>query len=140
MSSIGVFAVITDNRGHLLCVHHGYGDRHWTLPGGGVEAGESPIEALEREVREETGIELKQIEFVGAYAAPWKDDLVLSFRATVARQGPWTPNDEITEIDWFEPTNLPQLFSSRALVRIQQALAGTRSHLHVFDQANSASQ
>jgi ADP-ribose pyrophosphatase YjhB (NUDIX family) len=41
----------------LLCRHEKPGKEYWLLPGGGVEAGESLVEALHRELHEEIGIE-----------------------------------------------------------------------------------
>lgn len=56
MTTIGVFAAIFDDEGRILCVKRAYGPQNWTTPGGRMDSGESPIVALEREVREETGI------------------------------------------------------------------------------------
>jgi 8-oxo-dGTP diphosphatase len=53
-----VGAVVHDAAGRLLLVQRGR-DPHrgrWSLPGGRVEAGESPSQAVEREVLEETGL------------------------------------------------------------------------------------
>lgn len=52
-------------------VHHRDAEReYWTLPGGGVEMGESPLEAIVREVKEETGLEAKVLRllFEGRYS------------------------------------------------------------------------
>lgn len=52
-----VRAVVTNTAGEVLLIRpHGYPSHEWTLPGGGVEAGESPVEAMRRELAEELGI------------------------------------------------------------------------------------
>jgi 8-oxo-dGTP diphosphatase len=56
MVTLGVFAAIFDGDGRILCVRMNYATHAWTTPGGGVEPGESPLAALEREVLEESGV------------------------------------------------------------------------------------
>jgi 8-oxo-dGTP pyrophosphatase MutT (NUDIX family) len=52
-----VRAVIASPQGEILLIRpHGYSTGEWTLAGGGVEAGESPVEAMRRELAEELGI------------------------------------------------------------------------------------
>src|SRR5438105_3497655 len=75
---IGVYAVIL-NEGGVLLAHRRDID-WWNLPGGGMEAGETVDEALCREVREETGLEVEIVQLVGVYSKPLKQEVVLAFR------------------------------------------------------------
>ena len=56
-----VGAVVHDAAGRLLLVRRGHDPQRgrWSLPGGRVEAGESPEQAVEREVLEETGLAVR---------------------------------------------------------------------------------
>ncbi len=54
---IRVSALLRWNEGLLLCRHEKPGKEYWLLPGGGVHAGESLVDALHRELAEEVGIE-----------------------------------------------------------------------------------
>lgn len=51
----------------LLCRHEKPGREYWLLPGGGVNAGESLVQALRRELREEVGLD-EQMPFEGPIA------------------------------------------------------------------------
>jgi ADP-ribose pyrophosphatase YjhB (NUDIX family) len=82
-------AAIIVEAGHLLLVRHiKDGDSYWLLPGGGVDFGEPAGEALVREVKEETGLEITLGDLVFANDSIPPDQhrhmLNLYFTATVA--------------------------------------------------------
>ena len=54
---IRVSAILRRHDRVLLCRHEKPGKEYWLLPGGGVNAGESLVDALRRELREEIGLE-----------------------------------------------------------------------------------
>src|SRR3989344_2394809 len=73
----GARIIIVDDR-RVLLVSHWYAPWAWTLPGGGVNKGESPEDAAMREAFEETGLKVKSIAGeIGTYTgAMGKRDLV----------------------------------------------------------------
>lgn len=62
---VAAYAVI-ERRGKILLTHWRRGHLHgWTLPGGGLESGEDPRDAVVREVLEETGLEARVGKLIG---------------------------------------------------------------------------
>jgi 8-oxo-dGTP diphosphatase len=76
--TIGTFAVILNEEGHVLLSHRRDMDA-WNLPGGGLEPEEMPDEGVCREVREETGLEVKVTRLVGVYGKRSRNELVFTF-------------------------------------------------------------
>lgn len=60
MKTINVVAAIIRDRNRILATQRGYGEFKdgWEFPGGKVEPGESPQQALSREIREELGMDI----------------------------------------------------------------------------------
>ena len=133
--TLGVFAAIFDEAGRILCVRTNYAVKTWTTPGGRVEAGESPLDALRREVLEESGLEVEPGELLGVYAKPQENDLVLSFRAKIIGRTAWRPNDEIAELGYFGRDELPEPMSVAARARVQDAFEGSRGIFRVIGEA-----
>ena len=81
----------------------------WDLPGGFLEETEHPLDALVRELREETGLEVEPQAFVGVWMEPDYDGrtvLCLTWDARVTA-GTERPADDVAELRWFGPDELP---------------------------------
>ncbi|HWS66030.1 MAG TPA: NUDIX domain-containing protein [Steroidobacteraceae bacterium] len=140
MPTLGVFAAITDEDGRILCLRMNYATHAWTTPGGRVEIGESPLDALKREVLEESGLDVVAEELVGVYSKPKKDDIVLFFRARVVAQSPWQPTDEIAQMGYFGRGNLPEPMGLGARTRIIDALDGMTGIMRVIPETAAHSR
>ena len=126
---LGAFAIIFDKQGNVLLCHRRDMDA-WNLPGGGVERGELPTEAVIREVKEETGLEVAIERLLGVYGKADKpDSLVFSFLCRVTG-GKLVLTDESDDTRYFTIENIPANTSPRQVERIREAL--TRPPQPVF--------
>lgn len=91
-----------DPDGRLLVVYDRF-KRHWTIPGGVVDANEDPAAAAAREAWEEAGTKVHTDRLLGVFASRWPDRLVFVFAATpvelVRDPRPLHPH-EIGEVAW----------------------------------------
>lgn len=133
MTTIGVFANIFNDEGHILCVKRAYGPKNWTTPGGRLDPGETPCQALAREVLEESGYVVRPGQLVGVYSRPARDDLVLSINAEILERIPWQPDGEIAECDFYPLDGLPQPMLASTLRRITDAFERRVGVLRVFE-------
>jgi mutator protein MutT len=82
---VGVGAVIVEE-GRVLLVQRGRDPMkgHWTLPGGVLEVGESLVDGVVREVREETGLEVEVLELVELLDRIHREDGRVRFHYVIA--------------------------------------------------------
>jgi ADP-ribose pyrophosphatase YjhB (NUDIX family) len=118
---VSVSALIIENE-HVLLAHRRAID-WWNLPGGAVDAGETVAEGLQREVWEETGLEIEIDQLVGVYSKPLKQEIVLAFRCHAIGGTPGTINDDdIDESRFFPLDSLPPNTLPKHRQRIADAL------------------
>jgi 8-oxo-dGTP diphosphatase len=100
-------AVVVDERGRVLLLKHVFRmGSGWGIPGGFIEHGEQPEEALRRELREEVGLELESAEIVIVRTMKKTKHLEIIFRCR--SQGTVEPRSrEIKVASWFAPDRLP---------------------------------
>lgn len=106
----GAEAVCFDERGRVLLGRRAFdpGLGLWDLPGGFLHEDEHPVDALRREVREETALELESLEFLGFWLEPYDGRIVLCLTWRARVTGEPRPGDDLVELAWFEPGELPQ--------------------------------
>ena len=122
-----IMAVIRDNK-ILLARSNRIKFSFYSVLAGYVEVGETLEECVKREVFEEVGISVKNIEYFGSQSWPYTNSLMIGFCAEYKSGEIQIDQNEILDAGWFHPDNLPQLPGwgsiSRRLVDhfVQQAL------------------
>ncbi len=127
-----VTAVLPDAEGRFLLVRRA-DNAHWVLPGGGVESGERVVEAVVREMEEETGVHVRPTNLLGIYSNP---DVIISYGGgerqyqvvsimflCEAMYGEPCITEETLEWGYFAPNALPEPLAETHQERIRDAAA-----------------
>lgn len=107
-------ALVVGDKGRLLLARRAGEPEQgkWDLPGGFLAEGEHPLDALRRELREETSLEIEPVDFLGVWmdrygegdAAPATLNLYWTARVL---EGEPRAADDVSELRWFSPDDLP---------------------------------
>lgn len=113
-SSVSASALVVDEAGRLLLARRARAPYQgkWDLPGGFVNEGEHPLDTIRRELREETGLEVEPEVFVGVWMDRYSEDgggaHTLNLYWTARAKGEPVAADDVLEVGWFGPADLPQ--------------------------------
>lgn len=127
--SAGISVIALGEGGEVLLVRHAYGSGRWSLPGGGLGRREDPYACARREMREELGCELAEVELTARidgtlYGAPHRSFL---FTARFAGE-PRADGREIVEIGWFARDAMPADLADITASRLRLAFADDYSN------------
>ncbi len=131
---IGSSAIILDETRSKILMTRRTDNGRWCLPGGAMDAGESWEECCVREVREETGLEVRVVRLLGIYSTPnrvvyYEDGnrwqiVTANFLAEITSGIPGV-SSETTAVGFFSPSEIAELdIVDPHIERIQDFLAG----------------
>ncbi|HII09446.1 MAG TPA: NAD(+) diphosphatase [Methanosphaera sp.] len=105
-----IIAIHKDDK--LLMARHTYDTRvRYALIAGFVEMGESIEEAVKREVKEEVGINIKNIQYMGSQPWPFPNSLMCAFKAEYDSGDIQVDGDEISMAKWFSKDEIEDIES-----------------------------
>lgn len=120
----GAAAAIVDADGRLLVVKENYDRRRYTLPGGAVETGETPLDAVVRETHEETGVSVRIDNVIGLYRLVNGFTATL-FRCSIENGEPALPDTgEISAVEWLRFDEIPHPQSNLLHHALDDIVAG----------------
>ena len=115
-------AFVFDHEGRILLLEHEFrADSRWGIPGGFLDQGEQPIEALRRELHEEVSLEVADVELYFTRALKKPHQVELYFACTAINK-PNPSSFEIRRAAWFDINQLPDELSNDQRKIIRRAL------------------
>ena len=118
-----VAAVIFNERGEVLLLDHVLRPQPgWAIPGGFMESGEQPVEAVKREICEETGLNLKNLVMFRVRTAEKHIEIIFRAEAVGTAE---VKSLEINAVGWFSPEDLPESVRKTEKLIIAEAAQNT---------------
>lgn len=113
---VGVVGVVLNDAGQILLLKHTYREKYpWGLPSGWLKRGEQPMEALQREIKEETGMRVEVIKpLVVSGDNDWpRVDLVFLCRVI---DGFFSASEEVSSARFFNMHEIPEVMPSQRII------------------------
>jgi 8-oxo-dGTP pyrophosphatase MutT (NUDIX family) len=132
--TLGVRGIVHDaGAGTVLLIRHTYVPG-WQLPGGGIEPGETALEALRRELEEEANIRLTGAPQLRSFHfnrhASRRDHVALYLVNAYEQLGEKVPDHEIEEARFFSLSNLPDGITPATRQRLAEIFNGNDPSEH----------
>lgn len=131
---VGVFALIKNPEEKVLLVKDATRQQLWTLPGGGPELAELMPDALVREVKEETSLDVEEGELFGVFSQKKSIGIVLLFSAKIISGTPTPDGVEASACEFF---SLDEMLAMREQIKPAQlsmvAQVGNSSKFPIFN-------
>jgi len=107
---------VIEHNGKILFVRSSYAMKQWTFPGGSIKKGETPEKTIIREVKEEVGLDIFDLKFLGEFISElyYIKDKVYCFSAKSRTKELKINKYEILEAGWFLIDNIPHPFGAVA--------------------------
>jgi len=115
--SPAIMVLITRGRELMLARATRFKLPMWSALAGFVEPGESLEDTVHREVREEVGVEVRDLRYFGSQSWPFPHSMMIAFTAEHADGALRPDGSEIAEAGWFAPEALPPLPPPASIAR-----------------------
>lgn len=115
--SPSIIVLVTRGEEMLLARNAAWPTGMFSTLAGFVEPGESIEQTVHREVKEEVGVDVTNLRYLGSQSWPFPNSLMLGFHADYAGGDLVLQDQEISEADWFHPSDLPQIPPPMAISR-----------------------
>jgi ADP-ribose pyrophosphatase YjhB (NUDIX family) len=105
--------IIIEIKGQIVLIKRKNPPRGWAIPGGFIDYGESAEAAAEREAKEETGLEVRNIKQFHTYSDPSRDPRHHTVSVVFVAQASGQPeaDDDAADLALFDQNTLPELIA-----------------------------
>ena len=115
----GISVIVTNEAGEVMLLKHSYGPKAWGLPGGGMAKGEDLANCARRELFEEVGLDVTDLEPIGVLNETLSGSPHTSHVFTVEVSGAPQPDGrEVLEARFFAEGALPELLTRNVPKRL----------------------